>query len=210
MRVKHKFSSPAHTHTHRLSSDLGSSWDGGGRRQSREVFIARRRPQLGIFLIRHVGCADPQHCFICTYAHTQTHRERFECSTWVKSWLKDKANVCKCIMSSTPSSFYAFHNVVLHLHLVFLLLIVPRLCQFPFAFAIALLLLVNWIKVQMLAINITKKLMPHVCAACGACVRLCLCLHVWLCGCVAREATFYQLRLVAQCGMGVAALSSFV
>lgn len=45
-----------------------------------------------------------------------------------------------------------------------------------------LLLLVNWIKVQMLAINITKKLMPHVCAACGACVRLCLCLHVWLCG----------------------------
>lgn len=45
-----------------------------------------------------------------------------------------------------------------------------------------LLLLVNWIKVQMLAINITKKLMPHVCAVCGACVRLCLCLHVWLCG----------------------------
>lgn len=125
---------------------------------------------------------------IVLYAHTQAHREQFECSTWVKSWLKDKANVCKCIMSSTStsSSFDAPHNVVLHLHLVFLLLIVPRLCQFPLPFPLSLpwllLLLVNWIKVQMLAINITKKLMPHVCAACGACVRLCPCLHVWLCG----------------------------
>lgn len=42
-----------------------------------------------------------------------------------------------------------------------------------------LLLLVNWIKVQMLAINITKKLMPHVCAACGA-VSVSACLAVWL------------------------------
>lgn len=130
MRVKHKFSSLAHTHTHTHSSDLGSSWDGGGRRQSREVFIARRRPQLGILLIRHVGCADPKHCVICI--HTQTHRQPFECSSWVKSWLKDKTNVCKCIMSSTSSSIDASHNVVFHLHLVFLLLIAPRLCQFPF------------------------------------------------------------------------------
>lgn len=130
MRVKHKFSSLAH------SSDLGSSWDGGRRRQSREVFIAGRRPQLGILLIRRVGCADPKHCFICI--HTQTQREPFECSSWVKSWLKDKANVCKCIMSSTSSSTNAFHNVVFHLHLVFLLLIVCRGCASSlFAFAVA-------------------------------------------------------------------------
>lgn len=46
------------------------------------------------------------------------------------------------------------------------------------------------------------------------CVRLavlvCVCVCVCMSGCVAREATFYQLRLVAQCGMGVGALWSFV
>lgn len=137
---------------------MGSSW------QTWHIFIAGRRPQLGILLIRHDGCAALFYLYARTYTHTHT-----DSKLWLRLESQDlTARQSKCLpelslgMHSHTRPFTSYSSASC---LAFLLARQQQL-------ALQLLQLVNWIKVQMLAINITKKLMPHVCA----CACLCVCM----------------------------------